>query len=280
MITDAEAADDPVERALAGDMAFAAEAARILRAKADFYMRFADRQPDFGDGKVSDFFRQSAKVASSMSRVMSEWVQAVPPNWPENRLREGIEFVVRTRLPIIWIPRRDIVAALLDAPASNLHIDLAQNGELIVEDCQTALSRVRTDRYDDVLPFVREALSSFKAGYAASAQALAASLLTTLLQHHVGYNALKDARDLGDIGPDEAAFDTLRLALLGQCVPVALADFWENRGDAVPSTFNRHASLHRVCVEQYTDANALVSIMLVSGFICELDELESSGRWP
>jgi hypothetical protein len=52
----------------------------------------------------------------------------------------------------------------------------------------------------------------------------------------------------------------------------ALQRFLPHNGDPVPVVYNRHASAHAVGDVQYTEANALVAVMMAVSMLCELQE--------
>ena len=149
----------------------------------------------------------------------------------------------------------------------------------IVASCEAVLGQVTAPRYRGLVPFAQEVINAHRAGFRAGSQALAASLLTTVIQHHLGYETLRAAAEYLAVDPEEADFDAVRAALIFGSIPNALSTFRPARGDAVPTHFNRHASLHLVCAEQYTEQSALISLIMLTALLRELHEVEISGRW-
>jgi hypothetical protein len=62
-----------------------------------------------------------------------------------------------------------------------------------------------------------------------------------------------------------------RLVAILRSAGRAIAEYRGKPGEAVPTVFNRHASTHRVVAAQYTQLNALTSLMLVTSLLRELD---------
>ena len=270
---------DPVAAALAGDMSSYAEAVAILRSRTTSDGRSTSLTPTLFSEPVARLIEQRAQADEAIADVLDSWIRAVPANWPADRLDDGLRFVAETRWPIVWVPRLQVVTQLLDAPEPDRISTLVANGADVLADCEAAIDDITVERYEDVLPFAHSAIAAFRDGHAAPAQALVAALLTTIVQHHLGFARLSDAKTSLTVDPDNADFDVMRIALIAGCVPDTLASFRESQGDEVPREFNRHASLHRVCVEQYTEENALIGLMLASALLRELNELEARGQW-
>lgn len=146
----------------------------------------------------------------------------------------------------------------------------------LLDACDRLLGEV-TGGFSPLVPFASDAAGAIRAGHTASGQALAAALVTTILQAHMGYDTLREAAESLVQDPGEVASDMFRAALITSCIPPVLGTFWPNRGDAVPDAYNRHASLHHVCDTQYTKVNALVAIMLVVALLREMHDLERRG---
>jgi hypothetical protein len=115
--------------------------------------------------------------------------------------------------------------------------------------------------------FCLEIVKSVRLGLLASAQALAANLLETILRQHfdtVAYKALTTNRYLTD--GKKMTIDDQFLWWVLTFYPVwwAYSKYYCDRGDSVPSFFDRHASVHTVSKTQYTRANAVHGLMLVT----------------
>jgi hypothetical protein len=73
--------------------------------------------------------------------------------------------------------------------------------------------------------------------------------------------------------PEEATIRQHRLRSIFVVGRGALATWWPLGKKPVPTQFNRHASLHRLTSEQYTEHNALVGLMLVVPLLREVDAM-------
>lgn len=54
--------------------------------------------------------------------------------------------------------------------------------------------------------------------------------------------------------------------------------FWKDRGDVVPHTFSRHASVHGASKRQYSKRNCVQVLMLVTSLIGYADQLAKRYR--
>jgi hypothetical protein len=124
---------------------------------------------------------------------------------------------------------------------------------------------------------VSEVAGSIRAGHYRAAQALAASVLTEILQGLRGFKSLKEARDASNLDPEEAQITFFRHQLVISTVPAALGQFYRDNGDPVPTRFNRHAVVHSADPVQFTPLNALTGLMLVAALVREYEELADRG---
>jgi hypothetical protein len=188
-----------------------------------------------------------------------------PPNWSgltDDELKAVI-VTATSGIPVSWVPRTVILRNLLAADAGDRLAVLDAHAADIVDDCATAVSHTRTGTFSALASYTEEAILTYRAGQLIASQALSASLVDTLLRTTVleatyKYYPKVKAKITGqpDCIPEVIA-----------CLPVlsALEDFQGHSN--VPITFNRHASAHAVCAEQYTPTNALISLMLATSLL-------------
>jgi hypothetical protein len=212
---------------------------------------------------------QVLKVIAPALRDLPSTVMraAGPPNW-KDLTREELRAVIVTAaagIPVTWIPRTAILRELLAADGAEQLTVLDTHAAAIVEDCVTVVSQTRSGAFAALATYTEEAILAYRAGHTAAAQALAASLIDTLLRttffkttsKHFQYGQVRTKIT------EEPALFPQAIA----CLPVAnaLETFYSHM--PVPAAFNRHASAHAVCAEQYTRANALVSLMLATSLL-------------
>lgn len=152
---------------------------------------------------------------------------------------------------------------------------LADNREEILHDCEDVLAdNVTQGRLDDLVDATREAIAVLRQGQAMSAQALASNVVDTALRHAIPPDG---ARYYGKVleqikQSQDCEMRELRRSATFWPVVDALQPFWPHNGDPIPDSYNRHASAHAVGGIQYTDANALIAVMLATSMLRELQE--------
>jgi|GEM_PF-4428718 hypothetical protein len=194
---------------------------------------------------------------------------ALPPNWADVDLGAAVD-LAEQGWPIVWVPRSDVVAELVAASTDDERdAILVAEAATVVEDVLTALTAVAGPGESAIADALREAAASALDGRWIACQATTAVTLDTL----VGAETLIK-RHLATIAErysaDDVALYEMRLALILRAVPPAFAEFRVHRGDAVPSRFNRHATVHRVSYDQLTKLNALTGLLIATSLTCEL----------
>jgi hypothetical protein len=129
---ESEPRGDPVERALAGEVGFAAQAASALRASADAYRNLAERATAGLRTALTRIAEDRVRTSRAIATVMEQWARALPPNWPPDRFEDAMQFVAETRWPIVWVPESHVVTDLLDGADREAPSLLARPRSLLV----------------------------------------------------------------------------------------------------------------------------------------------------
>ena len=223
----------------------------------------------------------SDKLQQTIAELLKQLERERPRNWPSgerSRWSEMSSFVQETRWPIVWVPRMEVVERLI-APGVDRDEILISARIFILDDCVEVLDQIAETEITTLVQYAREAIDAARAGAWSPAQAMAAAILTTVLQHHMGFATLSEARTELNINPDEALTGFIRCAFILSCVPWSLAQFYTHNGDPVPTDFNRHASVHHVSAEQYTQRNGLVALIMTVALLREIHEHQVNGTW-
>jgi hypothetical protein len=231
-----------------------------------------------------DLQRRWSTVIDFARRFHQEWAEALPPNWRHLRPAEVdavIGVMARTGLGLVWVPRAEVVSEILQAADDEARLAVLLGHEKnVLDDLEKALAEVMAVQLADGQRAVGEALQSYRAGQRWSAQALAAAVLTTLVEGQLGFRMNELRREFKSFDPMEGTGPLADLRLLALIVAMAnrvLSRFLRPT-DPIPATFNRHASLHAVSSTQYTLENALRALMLATSLLRELQEQSSAAE--
>lgn len=253
----------------------------------DVFANLADARPIAGyvAAALEPMSRWKIDLGSQFQRIVETLRSHHPRNWPDlddESIPVGHigKFVKDTRWPIVWVPEASVVAALVHAAPTDRDQVLLDHEATVLGNCDDALDECSGTVILELVPYAKEAVLVARDGHRRVAQAQAAAVITTIVEVHLEFANLGDARRSQDLDMDEIAFDRARLGYILSCIPRSLTNFGDRGGGApLPDYFNRHATLHHVCDVQYTPVNALVSLMLMTALLRELDEYDRKGLW-
>ena len=126
--------------------------------------------------------------AERLSDILRPLRERLPPNWPGDIDLGQVQAVIQDDgLPVVWVPREEIVTSLLAAPdrAARVEVLLAHERE-ITADCRTVLGSISHETLSGQLPLAVKALEAFETGHHEAAQALAAAITETAVTHALG----------------------------------------------------------------------------------------------
>ncbi|MFE9427716.1 hypothetical protein ACFYNO_32655 [Kitasatospora sp. NPDC006697] len=227
---------------------------------------------------LDPFFQNYKAQWQSIFETLAEMVRrAFPANLREAEatLAELEPLLLDEGIPLMWVPRAATVSALLDAPdAGTRRRIIGQRWRGIITDCEAVLDNVTHPDLRDDRGFARDVASALKAGHTNAAQALAANLLDSILQHHLD-DALRVQLTKNDFKTKGVKFKMDDHLFMTACTfaPVwyAHAKYFPKNNDRIPRTFGRHPSVHGVSRTQYSRINAVYALMLVTSVIKYLD---------
>jgi hypothetical protein len=232
------------------------------------------------DGQLIDFAKRAATLLDD----------SVADNWPDGEWSEVIECVEATGLALVWVPREQVVVELLrEADDAGWNLVLLNHRDDIIDDCRSCLDAVDVNAWDDPeesrtvadqVGALRDACDALGARLSRPAQTTAGSVITTALQHIVGYKVMKARRELERHSLHEMPVVLIRWAVTAYALRCALDTYQPENGDPIPTRFNRHATAHSLGGVQFTDANAIAGVMLATSLMRELTELKARGVDP
>lgn len=174
------------------------------------------------------------------------------------------------------VPRTSLAAALLDAPREQeRRAILGRRLPDILDDCEEVASRITTGPLAHSAHHLVGALTTARDGHIASAQALLANILDSILR--VLDESERKRRTSHSESPTPEVFKTYPLREAVAMLPVwaAYARYRPEKNDPVPYRFNRHATAHSAnSRRQYTKRNtAQAALVVTSALACLNAEL-------
>lgn len=217
----------------------------------------------------------SQETRDRLARITAELVRnTLPPNL---RDVDGVTFagllvVLDEGVPLYGVPRARIAARLLLAPDSRArrHV-IGQEYTAILADCAELLASMDASPLAYERDAITEAIALAGAGHPRAAQALAANVMDSFAWMWLREQGITWA-DWGHLTRKKGKGDTdkfmdewtVAAAFAWRPVWVSFNEFKPWKGDPVPTTFNRHASLHAVSRRQYNKRNTALAIMFAT----------------
>ncbi|MEU6025179.1 hypothetical protein [Micromonospora sp. NPDC047134] len=226
--------------------------------------------------QLPDYQRILADFASKISFPdFAELMRRhLPGNW-HGAIGDGVKSMdlfelARAGWPSAWVPGPKVLRALaLAAPAERGQV-LCENEDHVLDGCDIALAEVVSGPSQVQASLLSQAVAAARQGYHAPAQALAASVIDTVIRESV--STWRGYADWLRLHPDDDDFAIGQMRYMTAMAPLrpALKRFFPEKGHPVPEAFNRHASTHAVGEVQYTRTNALVAVLLAVSIVREL----------
>lgn len=227
---------------------------------------------------ILDPFADLIARANEAARALTEaYRRAFPPNLlpiVESVSLEAIQTLANEGITVWAVPRARVAVRLMRAPDARARRDvLGAEFEAILEDCAGAAAAAVAGPFPDLARLLEQAVRVMRSGEVAAGQALAASVLDTLLKvsfekpavddlmyHHKGPKSKKAVMD---------HFEELevRAAMVLRPIWFAYRPQWtaeERRGS---SSFARHATAHYIRGRAVSKRNAAQAAMLAAALL-------------
>lgn len=228
---------------------------------------------------VPDLSGIQSLIKSLDSEKWQKWLRSVqrPSNWTdeiEDRIDEIIAMIDAEGIPVAWVPRGELLRALLDAgSADDRSLLLIAHRDEILEDCQDALARVEDKPGIPTLPLAQMVLTGAADGH----WELAALSAVTVV--HAIVEALRWASAQQNVVAHHALKPTVERAhLVEQATRAPLIRFYddwnEKSGKPRPKHVTRHVVSHKLAPDQVSERNCVVAIMLMCSLLRTVYELE------
>ena len=218
--------------------------------------------------------------ADQLHDILRPLLERLPPNWPSDIDLGQVQAIIQDDgLPLVWVPRVEIVTSLLAASDRTARVEvLLAHEQQITADCRTVLASISHETLSGQLPLAVKALEALEAGHHEAAQALAAAVTETAVTHALG--DYQKARQRAAFDPDKVTLRQLRVqAALAPIGPFYTA-WYPSWGTPAPDALSRHVTIHQADQRHYTRGNAIVAVLLTTSVLRALQELaeEFSGR--
>lgn len=208
-----------------------------------------------------------------LGELLQQLTEKIPPNWPRPTDFDLVFRVIQDEgIPLVWVPRADIVADLLTAPNRDARIKvLTARSSDVAQDCREVLDQIARPDLVHLLPMAVSALDAYVDGHHAPSQALSVAVVETVVTRTIGrYQQAKTFAEIDDPGNLDIAELRFRAAL-APIGPFYVA-WWPSSGDPMPEHLSRHVTVHQADPAHYTHGNATVAIMLLASVLRGVEE--------
>lgn len=241
---------------------------------------------DFGG--IAQSLETVAKISTSFAAQQATLFQNLGPAidairagfYPPNlRAIDDLHFrdvdtvVMTDGIPLYGLPRTSTAEALIRAEgASKRREILGRPWKTISADCREAVLGCSSRSIVPYASFALSALDALDAGHTAPAQALAGSLVDTVVTGYFGEDRYKYTPNRKTTTIE--AYDEFTVREYVAFAPIwqTYQQFFVTNGDKVPTRFSRHATAHAVSARQYSRRNAVQAIMFGCSLLYRLDE--------
>jgi len=225
-------------------------------------------------------FRPQIEAAFEAARPAFERLQHFRDNWVPNF--KGAEWnfgglqemVTSDGIPLMWLPRAEIVSELMTLEdRDQRYASLLAHATEIVDDCEAVITGCDSTTLGTSVDLTQKALRAWRGGHVEAAQALAVLVAEWLISHNFERN-YKNAAERAQLSDETTLFELRNKCALAP-VTVFYTEWWEvgPKAGPPPTQLSRHVTVHHGAgTEQFTDINALLSLMLTASLIREFQE--------
>ncbi len=163
-----------------------------------------------------------------IGRVQEPIRRYSPDNWHdlESGELDVVDLIQESGIPVIWVPRAEVIEALLAADSAARYAALVSSSADLLEDLEAALSTARgadVQGHAEAIEFANKAVAATSDGHWWATQALAASGLGQVIHRVLEYRVFRDAyKQFSERDIEEADMTVIKAALLEVCTAKAL----------------------------------------------------------
>lgn len=225
----------------------------------------------------STFVRELALpgICPALASMLKRLREARPPNWPDDISLEQVVAVVQDDgLPLVWLPRAEVVAEVIDAPDRAARVEvLLRHADELIADCREVLGAVRHETLIGQLPLAGRAVDALEAGHHEAAQALAVVVTETAVARAIS-GKYEDVKKQVLFDPDLIPYTEMRLRAALAPIGPFYTTWYASSGTPAPEALSRHVTVHQADCIHYTGGNAMVAVLLTTSVLRALQELQ------
>ena len=252
----------------------------------DITSLFADVLPAPGlaftqQNSISDVLGETRqKLADLFSWLNTERYRdtaSLPSNWDGIKMKDyGLleQLLLDEGLALAWVVEPDLLTQLLTAESASKRREmLAEHWEEIIDRCCRLLEAITLPALAEWRGFALNIAAALNSGHAETAQALAVSLIETMVIKDFGWK--KKSKKMAKEKQPEMTPETIHRCVVYSGLRGVFSHFPPDDEAKIPSKLNRHASAHAVSTTQYTLTNSLIAFMHVVAYLCLWQEGET-----
>lgn len=204
-----------------------------------------------------------------------------PDNWSDQihgQLSELVELVNVDGIPAAWVPRAEILEALLSATTGDARSEiLIERREDILDDCAAVLSDLQDNSLADGISIANEVVASCRVGHWRVAALAAIPIIHSMVE---SLNWASDRQRAEHHHQLRMDMEYRRLTEMATRAPlVNFYDDWHPKsGKPRPAHLTRHVASHRLGVDQVTARNCTVAVMLMASLLMTVHQLKLGQR--
>ena len=252
----------------------------------DITSLFADVLPAPGlaftqQNSISDVLGETRqKLADLFSWLNTERYRdtaSLPSNWDGIKMKDyGLleQLLLDEGLALAWVVEPDLLTQLLTAESASKRREmLAEHWEEIIDRCCRLLEAITLPALAEWRGFALNIAAALNSGHAETAQALAVSLIETMVIKDFGWK--KKSKKMAKEKQPEMTPETIHRCVVYSGLRGVFSHFPPDDEAKIPSKLSRHASAHAVSAKQYTLTNSLIAFMHVVAYLCLWQEGET-----
>lgn len=211
----------------------------------------------------------------AFTSVLERYRESRPPNWPSGIKIDRVIGVIQDEgLPLVWVPRAEIVSEVLAAPNRSARVGvLLDHIDELIEDCREVLDEISHVSLTGQLPLARKALEALEAGHAEAAQALAVVVTETAVARGIS-GKYQDVKNQVLFDPEFVHYTQLRLRAALAPIGPFYTQWYASSGTPAPEGLSRHVAVHQADMDHYTPGNAVVAVLLATSVLRALQEFQ------